>query len=151
MKFRHFIQHILIASVFTSLWWPDLMWLGWIFHSTHPIESSGLHVTTMWRKVRFQHFIQHVAFVSVFKSTWWPDLIWLGPTFQPTGAIQPCKLMRMWRKIQFWRCIGHFVYWTLRAKINCTQDHEICAVNRAGICKACGREPDEQFTWNRPL
>jgi hypothetical protein len=51
MKFRHFIQHIVFVSVFVSLWWPDLIWLGSIFYGIGSIDSSKL--IKMWRKMKW--------------------------------------------------------------------------------------------------
>jgi len=104
MQFRHF-NHIVLVSVFTSLWWPDLIWLGPISYWTGSIESSKL--TKIWRAMKSPHFTQHIVFVSIFTRLWWPDLIWLGPILYWTGHIESSKLIEMWRKNKFLHFIRH--------------------------------------------
>ena len=76
------------------IFYPGIMWLGWIFHRFDFMKWSRSKIMRL--KMRFRHVLQHMVSVSNFSSPCWPDLIRLGPIFQRTGAIESCKLMRMW-------------------------------------------------------
>ena len=101
----HFIQRIVSGSVFSSLWRPDLIWLGSSFHGIHSIGSCEL--MKMWREIELALFIQYVVFEPFLTNLGWPDVIWLGSMFYWTGRMKPSKLIEMWREIMFARCVQH--------------------------------------------
>ena len=41
------------------------------------------------------------VFALVFTCLWWPDLIWLGPISYRIELMNSCKIINVWREVQF--------------------------------------------------